>query len=83
MVVVVVVVLISPITVGITGGNKDPRSIFPIIAVMVVMVVVVLYKKLGQTNFWRASSFIDSLQLFHCIRYRFEQVGKRPSLQYL
>ena len=67
------VVLISPITVTITGDNKDPRSIFPIIAVMVMMVVVVmvLYKKLGHTNFRGASSFIDSLQLFPSIRYRF------------
>ena len=69
----VMVVLISPVTVTITGDNKDPRSIFPVIAVMVMMVVMVmvLYKELSHTNFWGASSFIDSLQLFPRIQYRF------------
>ena len=80
MVVVMVVMVIPPVP--ITWGNNNPRS-SPIIAVMVVMVMMmVLYKELSHSDFWRASGFFDSLQLFHGIRNRLQQVCEGTGLQY-
>ncbi|HEY8670000.1 MAG TPA: hypothetical protein VIL63_04100 [Terriglobales bacterium] len=72
VVVVMMMVVVGAVTIAKTRPDNDPRSVSPIITVMVVMMmVVVLYKELSHSQFWRASGFINSPQLFHCIRNRF------------
>ena len=68
-----VMVVVRAVTIGITGPDNDAGSISAIITVMVVvmMMMVVLYKKLSHSYLRRVCGFINSLQLFHGIRYGF------------
>ena len=80
VVVMMMMVMVSAIT--ITGPYNDTRSVAAIIAVMVMMMMMmVLNKELSQSDLWRDCGFIDSLQLFHGIRNRLQQVGEGTGLQ--